>query len=305
MWRHLLNRRCVPRVVSLSQPLYSGCLSPVACVVHCNDDLGSNYHATSNKYHSLCHSGVSGRTSFCDDSSKTRLLLSQQDHTLSYSQRRGKKTKKERKKQDQKQKQKDLKDEISDDEKELEEDMDVVTKYKKDLQLQLDHLKDQYVTQFGLRTNISSYDTIPVQVDRSRVVPLNQLAQILQKSPQLIHVNMAASPQYVVEIKTALMKSSLNINPQQEGTSLFITVPKVTKEHRMTLSKNAKVVFNDVKDKMLKCQTKELKTLKGNKSLSEDVVWTLENEIKKTTEVYSTKAKDMMTKKQKELMGES
>lgn len=110
MWRHLLNRRCVPRVVSLSQPLYSGCLSPVACVVHCNDDLGSNYHATSNKYHSLCHSGVNGRTSFCDDSSKTRLLLSQQDHTLSYSQRRGKKTKKERKKQDQKQKQKDLKD---------------------------------------------------------------------------------------------------------------------------------------------------------------------------------------------------
>lgn len=54
----------------------------------------------------------------------------------------------------------------------------------------------------------------------------------------------------------------------------------MTKEHRMTLSKNAKVVFNDVKDKMLKCQTKELKTLKGNKSLSEDVVWTLENEVR-------------------------
>lgn len=85
-----------------------------------------------------------------------------------------------------------------------------------------------------------------------------QLGQVTAKNPQLLIVNMASMPQvrcyhdnalftnvswglsvqglncitrvcvvvqYISEVKDAIMKSGMNLNPQQEGTALFVPIP--------------------------------------------------------------------------------
>ncbi|XP_060075087.1 ribosome-recycling factor, mitochondrial-like [Ylistrum balloti] len=291
MSRSISELRCIPRLASvLSRPMLTGGLSQV-CVWHSYQHFNrkcGNYEYCSHKpFHSLCV----GHQSLLHQQGISNVLLCADNYdVLSYCQRRGKtkgnvKGKKEKKKAPEKR-------DVDDD-----EDEDPLKKFRVQLQWQCDHLKEQYLTQLGLRTTPSSYESLVVTLDKSHTVPLNQLAQVIQKSPQLIQINMDASPQYVKEVKTALMKSGLNINPQQEGTSLFITTPKVTREHRENLAKNAQKLFNDTKEKMVGFQAKQLKTAKRNDDKN------LDAEIRKLYQEYLKKAESMMTKKQKDLTG--
>lgn len=55
---------------------------------------------------------------------------------------------------------------------------------------------------------------------------LEELAQIVRKNPKTIVINMASFPHAIPAVVQALSKSGMNLNPQQDGTSLYIPVPK-------------------------------------------------------------------------------
>lgn len=56
--------------------------------------------------------------------------------------------------------------------------------------------------------------------------PLQELATIGRKNPQLLVVDVSALPQALPAILKALRESGMGLNPQQEGTTLFISLPK-------------------------------------------------------------------------------
>ncbi|XP_069120824.1 ribosome-recycling factor, mitochondrial-like [Argopecten irradians] len=299
MSRTLFNLKCIPRLLTVwSTPARNGGFSQM-CVWQGHKDLNekcARYMFCSHKpFHSLCQGQqISNPTGH---NGSHELLLPQNNYMLSYCQRRGKAKGKVKGKKDKKEK-KSHKEKQDDDVDNDEDDHAAsMQKFKTQLQWQCEHLKEQYIAQLGLRTNLSSYEGLDVVLDKSQTVPLNQLAQITQKSSQLVQINMAASPQYMKEVKTALMKSGLNVNPQQEGTSLFINIPKVTKEHRENLAKNAEKLFKDAKQQMVQFQSKLLKVAKRNEDKEMD------DEVRKIYNEYLKKAEDMMTKKQKDLLG--
>ena len=55
---------------------------------------------------------------------------------------------------------------------------------------------------------------------------LQELAQIVRKNPKTIVINMSIFPQAIPAALQAIQKSGLNLNPQQDGTTLFIPIPK-------------------------------------------------------------------------------
>lgn len=55
---------------------------------------------------------------------------------------------------------------------------------------------------------------------------LQELAQIVRKNPKTIIINMAAFPQVIPAALQSIEKSGMNLNPQQDGTALFIPIPK-------------------------------------------------------------------------------
>ena len=67
------------------------------------------------------------------------------------------------------------------------------------------------------------------------------LAQISMKGANMVHLNLSSNPQYLPTVRDALQNSAFNVNPRIEGSSIFIEIPRVTREHREKLSKSAKV----------------------------------------------------------------
>lgn len=127
--------------------------------------------------------------------------------------------------------------------------------------------------------------------------------QVIQKSPQLMLINMAATPQYITQVKTAIANSGLNVNVQQDGTSLFVPIPRVTREHREALAKNAKTLCDKTKEKLRNIQNSFARDLKKVKdSHSEDLIFNLHETILTTTKGYMEKAEEIMKAKQQELL---
>ncbi|RZC34593.1 ribosome-recycling factor, mitochondrial, partial [Asbolus verrucosus] len=132
---------------------------------------------------------------------------------------------------------------------------------------------------------------------------LQELAQIVRKNPKTIVINMAVFPQAIPAALKAIQKSGMNLNPQQDGTTLFIPIPKITTEHRENLAKNAKSFFIKCRDAVRDVQTKQVKNLKKKDKISQDVARNAELQIISIADGFISQAEKILESKQKELTG--
>jgi ribosome recycling factor len=70
-----------------------------------------------------------------------------------------------------------------------------------------------------------SIEGLPIEFD-GKMHTLQELAQIVRKNPKMLVVNMSVFPQAIPAALKAIEKSGMNLNPQQDGTTLYIPVPK-------------------------------------------------------------------------------
>ena len=99
----------------------------------------------------------------------------------------------------------------------------------------------------------------------------------------------------------------MNLNPQQEGTRIYVPVPKVTKETRKNLAKSAQATMNDTLEKLRKNSNKKIGQLKvayesGVLKISEDHEKGTEDLIRAIESNFLQLAKEMSDQKQKDLM---
>ncbi|CAB0028197.1 unnamed protein product [Trichogramma brassicae] len=156
----------------------------------------------------------------------------------------------------------------------------------------------------GLSDQMSkSIDNLPVKVD-GKEYKLQELAQIARK-PKMLVLNLAAFPTAIPHVIKAVEKSGLNINPQQDGTTVFMPIPKVTKEHRETLSKNAKAIFVKYRDQIKDIRTKSVKSLSKKDGISQDQIRRMQTQVEGLCEKYLKEANLILESKQNELTGGS
>lgn len=165
-------------------------------------------------------------------------------------------------------------------------------------------LKNNYIKNLSLRSSTGALDSLPVTFEGDEYL-IQDLAQIVRKNPKTIILNMISFPQAIPAVLESLKASGMNLNPQQDKTSIFIPIPKVTKEHRENLSKGAKALFIKTKDTIKELQNKNIKLLKDNDSLATDLVHTLQDQITAVTDKYVLEAQRIMEEKQNELKGDS
>ncbi|XP_060869007.1 ribosome-recycling factor, mitochondrial [Metopolophium dirhodum] len=165
-------------------------------------------------------------------------------------------------------------------------------------------LKNNYIKNLSLRSSTGALDSLPVTFEGDEYV-IQDLAQIVRKNPKTIILNMTSFPQAIPAVLESLKASGMNLNPQQDKTSIFIPIPKVTKEHRENLSKGAKALFVKTKDSIKELQNKNIKVLKDNDALATDLVHTLQDQITALADKYVLEAQRIMEEKQSELKGDS
>lgn len=177
-----------------------------------------------------------------------------------------------------------------------------ISAYNEQLQKILDKLQEDFIQNLSLRSTTGSVETLKIKVD-GKVHELQELAQISRKNTKTIVVNMIAFPQAIPDALQALRTSGMNLNPQQEGTTVFIPVPKVTKEHRENLVKNAKALFIKCRDSFKNAQNEAIRKVKKNTTISEDISRGVQSQLISIADEYVGKADKMLVVKQKELLG--
>lgn len=179
-----------------------------------------------------------------------------------------------------------------------------IGKYNEHLQKALDALQNEFIQNLSLRSTTGSIESLKINVD-GKEHELQELAQIIRKNPKTIVVNLVSFPQTIPATLVALQKSGMNLNPQQEGTTIFIPVPKVTKEHRENLSKNAKMLFVKCRTAIKDTQNAAIKKVKRNTEISQDDSFSVQGQLTSIADKFVEKADQMLAVKQKELLGGS
>lgn len=167
----------------------------------------------------------------------------------------------------------------------------------------IEKLKDDFTQHLSIRSNTGAIETLPIKFEGNDYT-LQELAQISRK-PKLIVLNVSTFPQAIPNILKSLTENQMNLNPQQDGTTIYIPVPKVTKEHRQILSKNAKSFYVKCCDSIRDIRNKQIKKIRQKEELAKDLVFRIENYVDILNHQYVSKAEQMLETKQKELVGDA
>lgn len=174
--------------------------------------------------------------------------------------------------------------------------------YKSRLQKCIETLETEFIKNLSLRSTTGAIETIKVKYE-SEEHELQDIAQIIRKNPKTIVIHMASFPQMIQQAVQAIAKSGMNLNPQQDGTTLYIPVPKVTKDHRIQLAKNAKALYNTCRDHIRDVQNDILRKLKRNSDITEDDSHSANAKVVAIAAEYTAQAEKMFHTKEKELLG--
>lgn len=185
----------------------------------------------------------------------------------------------------------------------LVEDIISLDEVKEDFTDVLNALKDDFTRNLSIRTTTGSLDHIVVMTQDGRF-PLNQLGQISMKSPQLIMVNMSSFPEATAAATRALRESSMNLNPEVDGTIIKVPVPKVTREHRENLAKLAKQISNKAKESVRKVRSNAVaQAKKAKEGHSEDTIRLVEKQLQQMADSTAADIDKHLAAKTKELLG--
>lgn len=173
----------------------------------------------------------------------------------------------------------------------------------------VDSLRNDLIKTLNIRAGVGVED-LEVEFDKEKY-PLKELASISRKGSHLMVLNMTSLPDAIKPVMDAITSSGMNVNPQQEATVIYLQLPKITREHRESLAKSAKVLFQKSKEELQKIQNsyvREVKMksdLKGSSgtSISADLAFAATENIRFLTEAAISECNSLMEAKIKELLG--
>ncbi|XP_046968222.1 ribosome-recycling factor, mitochondrial [Vanessa cardui] len=177
-----------------------------------------------------------------------------------------------------------------------------VDKLKGRCQNAIEKMKEDFAKNLSLRSTTGAIDTLPIKFD-GKDYELQELAQIVRKNPKTLVINFSSFPQVIPDVLKAIHNSGLNLNPQQDGTTLYVPVPKVTKEHREVLAKSAKSLYIKCRDAVKDIQNDYIKKNKKQTTVSEDLIFSVNKQITALCDEYLIEAKKIYETKHNELLG--
>jgi ribosome recycling factor len=183
-------------------------------------------------------------------------------------------------------------------------------------ELELIHDEAKEAMQAALEALASELHTMragrasPAMLDRVRVdyygsqSPLNQVASVSAPQPDLL-VIQPWDKGALTPIEKAIANSNLGLNPSNDGSVIRIPVPTPTEERRREIVKGAKARTEDARISIRNARQAANNAVKKQvqtDKLPEDMRFDMEERIQKLTDSYTTKADDMMARKEAEIM---
>ncbi len=179
----------------------------------------------------------------------------------------------------------------------------VFQKFKEDMEKTIDSLTKSFGRVRTGRASISLLDGI--KVDYYDVpTPIAQVANISIPEGRLILI-VPWDVSIIGAIEKAIQKSDLGLTPSNDGKAVRLSIPQLTEERRKEIAKTVKKMAEEGKIKLRNARrdaNEELKSLKKNNKISEDELFTAQEEVQKLVDQYIEKTDKILVAKEKEIM---
>jgi ribosome recycling factor len=111
-------------------------------------------------------------------------------------------------------------------------------------------------------------------------------------------------PDALKPVMTAINESGMNLSPQQEGTIIYLPIPKVTREHREGLAKNAKVICQRAKDELKDIHSSFSSYVKKQKKghVSEELIFNVNENLKYLIDLKIAECDELLDHKINDLL---
>lgn len=153
------------------------------------------------------------------------------------------------------------------------------------------------------RANPQVLNRVQVEYYGTRM-PLDQVANISSPDPRTLVVT-PFDKSVMAEIERAIREGDLGFNPNNQGDSVFITVPALNDERRRDLVKSVKHMAEDAKVAIRNIRrdaNAELAEKEKGKELTKDDVRQGEGEVQKLTDEFSAKIDGRVKAKEEDIM---
>lgn len=180
---------------------------------------------------------------------------------------------------------------------------DVIKSAEDRLGKTLDGLKKEYGTLRAGRAAPSLLDKVMVDYYGS-AAPVNQIANVTVPEPRMIMIK-PYDRNSLKDIERAIQKSDLGLTPNNDGTTIRLTIPQPTQERRKELVKvvnkkaeEAKVAMRNIR----RDANEGIKKLEKGKEITEDDRKDAQEEMQKLLDKYIKLVDGARATKEKEVM---
>lgn len=179
----------------------------------------------------------------------------------------------------------------------------VFQKFKDDMEKTLNGLNKTFSRVRTGRASISLLDGIKVDY-YGAPTPIAQVANVSVPESRMILI-VPWDVSVIGAIEKAIQKSDLGLTPANDGKVVRLSIPQLTEERRREIAKNVKKMAEEGKIKLRNARrdaNEELKKLKKDNKISEDELFTAQEDVQKLTDQYIEKTDKILEAKEKEIM---
>lgn len=180
---------------------------------------------------------------------------------------------------------------------------DIFTKQKIQNEKSLEALKKDFLTLRTGKVNTRIVDNISVDYYGTQTL-INQVATILANDATTLSITPWEKT-LLKSIESAIAAANIGVNPNNDGESIKLFFPPMTKEQREENVKHAKAMGEKAKisiRNIRKDANDAVKKLEKDKTISEDEAKKAYDEVQKLTDSYITKIDENVKNKESELL---
>ena len=179
----------------------------------------------------------------------------------------------------------------------------ILTNFKEDMEKTISALDKSFSRVRTGRASVTLLDGIKVDY-YGTPTPIAQVATLSVPESRLIVISPWDATA-LGSIEKAIQKSDLGLTPSSDGKVIRISIPQLTEERRKELVKVVKKMAEEGKVKLRNARrdaNEELKELKKNNKMTEDELFTTQDEVQKLLDKHIEKTDKILIVKEKEIM---
>lgn len=176
---------------------------------------------------------------------------------------------------------------------------DIINKIEEKMNHTITNLISRLVTIRAGRANASLVDGVMVSSYGS-MLPLNQVATVTVSDARSLTIR-PYDRQALAAIEKAIFEADLGLTPNNNGETVFITIPPLTEERRKEFVKLAKGMAEEAKIALRNIR-QDGNTMVKNLEESEDIKKALTEDIQNLINKYNNTIDTKLEEKEKELL---